>query len=109
MSDHKKVNTKEVHEQNYILYNVLEKSTSKDNKNQLEKLGKEFKKKEGITVISDKPPYYEFLKKKLSKFENIKKIKWSQYVKFWKPLYQFIGDFFIYKLTWFCFKFYGKL
>ncbi len=72
MSDHKKVNTKEVYEKNYILYEVLEKSTSLKNKDILNELTKQYKEDNNIEIISDKDPYYEFLKKNNKKFEKIK-------------------------------------
>ena len=72
MSDHKKVNTKEVYEKNYILYEVLEKSTSLKNKDILNELTKQYKEDNNIEIISDKDPYYEFLKKYNKKFEKIK-------------------------------------
>lgn len=75
MSDHKKVNLIEEHEKKYILYRVLEKSTSQANQKKLDELAKQFKQENGITVITDKEEFYNHLKKpsNLKQLEDIKK------------------------------------
>lgn len=44
MSDHKKVNTSEDYEKDYILYHILNKSKSKENRDMLDNLTKDYKK-----------------------------------------------------------------
>lgn len=78
MSDNKKVNTTEVHEKDYILYEVLKKSKSSENREILDNLTEEYKIDNDIKIITDKNIYYEFLKKNKKKFENIKKNKNSK-------------------------------
>lgn len=73
MSDHKKVNTSEDYEKDYILYNILDKSKSKENRDTLDELTKDYKKEKNIKVISDKDDYYRFLKKNIKKFKDIQK------------------------------------
>lgn len=73
MSDHKKVNTSEDYEKDYILYNILGKSKSKENRDTLDELTKDYKKEKNIKVISDKDDYYRFLKKNIKKFKDIQK------------------------------------
>lgn len=72
MSDHKKVNTSEDYEKDYIL-RKLDKSKSKENRDTLDELTKDYKKENNIKVISDKDDYYKFLKKNIKKFKDIQK------------------------------------
>lgn len=73
MSDHKKVNTSEDYEKDYILYHILNKSKSKENRDMLDNLTKDYKKEKKIKVISDKDDYYKFLKNNKNEFKNIQK------------------------------------
>lgn len=75
MSDHKKVNLSQEHEKEYILYNVLGKSTSQANQKKLDELVKKYKQENGITIVTDRENLYDFLKKasNLRQLEDIKK------------------------------------
>jgi len=69
MSDHKKVNTSETHELNYIL-KKFDKRQTKENRDALQKLEKDYINLKGSKPISDKENLYDYLNSR-KKFDKL--------------------------------------
>lgn len=77
ISDHKAINFTDPspHELEYILYKQLGKRATKENMKVLKNIGDDFKKDEGVDIITDRQDFYDYAKKHelFSTMENMPK------------------------------------